>query len=252
MPKLTAVIIAKDEERDLPGCLESISGLCDELVVVIDEKSDAATEEIARRAGAKVRRRAFDGYAGQKQAALEMATGDWVLSIDCDERATPELKAEIARVIAAPPGFAAYDIPFQFWFLGKHLRFGGMGHESHLRLFRRAEGKFTGGLVHEGIEVSGPVGRLTGAMRHYSYRDLSDYLGKLETYTTLGARKRFDDGKRFRVWHHLILPWEFFARAVLKLGILDGSVGVIWAGLCAVHSWVKYLKLREFEEKAGA
>lgn len=245
MPRLSAVVIAKDEERDLPGLLENLAGLCDEIIVLVDSRSRDATEVLARAAGAKVATRSFDGYAGQKQAALEMATGEWVLSIDCDERVSPELREEILRLVAAPGSEGGFDVPFEFWFLGRRLRFGGMGGETHLRLFRRGAGRFTGGILHEGIVLDGPLGRLCGSIRHESYRDLSDYMDKLELYTTLAARKRFEEGRRFHAWHHLLLPWEFFARAVLKGGFLDGQPGLVWAGLSAFHSWLKYMKLRE-------
>jgi hypothetical protein len=114
----------------------------------------------------------------------------------------------------------------------------------HVRLFQRESGSFVGGLLHESLSITGSIGEISGAaMRHTPYADLSDYLGKLDRYTSLAARKRWGQGRRFHCWHHLILPWEFFTRAVLKLGILDGQPGLIWAGLAAFHSWLKYVKL---------
>ncbi|HVC08643.1 MAG TPA: glycosyltransferase family 2 protein [Elusimicrobiota bacterium] len=251
-PLLSAVIIAKDEERDLPGCLESLRGLCDETAIVIGAKSADKTEAIARAAGAKVSVRAFDGYAGQKQAALELASGEWVLSIDCDERVSPELAHDIKRALAAPGNYAGFEIPFRVFFLGKRLRFGGLGSERHLRLFKRAAGRFAGGQVHEGIQLDGPVGRLAGAMNHVPYRDISEYVAKMDFYTRLAAKKRFEKGGRFHFWHHALLPWDFFARAVLKLGFLDGQAGLVWAGLSAFHHWLKYVKLAELEDSQKA
>ena len=142
---------------------------------------------------------------------------------------------------------SGYDIPFEVVFLGRTLRWGGLGSESHLRLFRRDKARFVGGALHEGVVVDGFLGRLRGVMVHEPYRDISDYLSKLDRYTTLAAQKRFAAGKRFTPLHHLILPWEFFARTVLKLGVLDGYPGMVWAGLSAYHSWLKYAKLRELQ-----
>ena len=248
-PSLSAILIATDEELDLPGCLESLAGLADEIVLVVSEETRDRTEEIARAAGAKVIRRPFADYASQRQASLDAAAKDWCLWIDPDERVTPALKEEMLCVLAAPTA-DAYDVPFEVSFLGRVLRWGGMGSESHVRLFRRGKARFVGGLLHEGLEVSGPTGALRrGRMTHLPYRDLSDYLGKLDRYTTLAARKRFAAGRRFRLWLHLILPWEFFARAVLKLGLLDGGPGLVWAGLAAFHSWLKYVKLGELEKE---
>lgn len=249
-PSLSAILIAKDEEADLPACLVSLRGLVSEIVIVVSEDTRDRTEELARAAGAKVIRRAFDDYARQRQASLDAATGDWCLWIDCDERVTPPLASEIRAAIAAGPDVSGYDIPFEIVFLGRTLRWGGLGSESHTRLFRRTKARFVGGALHEGVVVDGFLGRLNGVMVHEPYRDISDYLSKLDRYTTLAAQKRLAAGKRFTSLHHLILPWEFFARAVLKLGMLDGYPGMVWAGLSACHSWLKYAKLRGLERSA--
>jgi glycosyltransferase involved in cell wall biosynthesis len=248
-PSLSAILIAKDEERDLPGCLDSLKGLASEIVVVVSEDSSDRTEEIARAAGAKVSRRRFDDYARMRQASLEAASGDWCLWIDPDERVTPALAAEIRSTLSADSSrFDAYDIPFEILFLGRALRWGGLGSESHVRLFHRSKSRFAGGALHEGIRVDGLTGRLDGKIVHEPYKNISEYLEKLDRYTTLAAEKRFAEGRRFSCWRHLILPWEFFARAVLKLGCLDGFPGLVWAGLSAFHSWLKYVKLGEMKE----
>jgi hypothetical protein len=119
-------------------------------------------------------------------------------------------------------------------------------------LFRRAKARFVGGALHESLEISGPQGALRGKIVHEPYRDVSDYLSKLDRYTTLAAQKRFAAGRRFHVWRHLILPWEFFSRTILKLGILDGRAGVVWAALSSYHSWLKWVKVGELERRAGA
>lgn len=251
-PALSAVMIAKDEELDLPGALDSLRGLADEIVVLIDTASSDRTEAIARERGAKVALRPFDDYAGQKQAALEMATGEWVLSVDADERVSSALAEEIHHLfsVGSVPKFVAFVIPFRIHFLGRVLRWGGLGHEKHLRLFRRDRGRFVGGALHEGVEVHGPVGRLRAPIEHIPYRDLADYRSKLEAYTTLAAQKRFAAGRRAPLLRHLILPAEFLLRAVVRLGVLDGRAGLIWAGLSAFHSWLKYAKLAQMQRAA--
>lgn len=247
-PSLSALIIAKDEEQDLPGCLESLRGLAAETIVVVDEATVDGTEALARAAGAQVLRRRFDDYARQRQASLYAATREWCLWIDADERVTPELAAEIRAALQRPGDAAGFLVPFEVRFLGRILRWGGLGGERHLRLFKRAAARFTGGALHEGVETSGPLGHLGGAMSHEPYRDLADYLSKLDRYTTLAAQKRLAAGRRAPPLHHLILPWEFFARAVLKLGFLDGAPGLVWAALAAFHSWLKYAKLEEMRK----
>lgn len=251
MSALSVVVIARDEERDLPDCLRSVAGL-DAEVVVLDSGSADRTRDVARGLGAKVFERPFDDYASHKQAAVERASGDWILSIDADERVSPELREEIRALLAASPDgdvgdVAGYEIPFEVRFLGRRLRFGGLGSERHLRLFRRGRGRFTGGRLHEGISVDGPVGRLRGTIGHVPYRDLGEYLEKLDRYTSLAAEKRRRAGRRFSPLHHLLPFWELFRRLVLRLGVLDGTPGIAWAGLSAFHTWIKYLKLRELE-----
>ena len=248
-PSLSAILIAKDEQADLPGCLDSLKGLATETVVVVSDDTTDRTEEIARAAGAKVLRRTFDDYASQRQASLDAATGEWCLWIDPDERMTPALAEEIRAVLFAAPAVNAFDVPFEVRFLGRTLRWGGLGSESHVRLFKRAKARFVGGALHEGIDVEGHSGSMDRPIVHEPYKNISDYLGKLDRYTTLAARKRFQAGRRFTAFHHLILPWEFFARAVLKLGFLDGYPGLVWAGLSAFHSWLKYVKLGEMQRE---
>ena len=250
-PSLSAILIAKDEESDLPACLESLRGTVSEIVVVVSDDTTDRTEEIARAAGAAVVRRRFDDYARMRQASLELATGDWCFWIDPDERATAALAAEMRSTLSGSPPFDAYDIPFEVLFMSRRLRWGGLGSESHVRLFRRSKSRFVGGGLHEGVQISGLVGRLEGRIVHEPYKNISDYLEKLDRYTSLAAEKRFVAGRRFSFWRHLILPWEFFVRAVLKLGFLDGFSGLVWAGLAAFHSWLKYVKLGEMQRKVS-
>ena len=248
-PSLSAIMIAKNEERDLPGCLDALKGLASQIVVAVSDDTTDDTEGVAKRYGAKTFRRPFDDYARMRQASLDAADGDWCLWIDPDERVSADLAAEIERTLSGAPSFAAADIPFSVRFLGREMRWGGLGRESHIRLFRRGKARFTGGALHESLLVDGPVARLCGKIVHEPYRDIPDYLSKLDRYTTLAAQKRFEAGKRFHVFQHLILPWEFFARAVLKLGILDGYPGLVWAGLSSFHSWLKYVKLGRMQKE---
>ena len=242
-PSLSAILIAKNEERDLPGCLDALKDLVKQIVVVVSDDTTDQTEAVAKSFGAKTFRRKFDDYARMRQAGLDVAEGDWCLWIDPDERGTPDLAGEIKRALSGSPQYVAVDIPFSVRFLGREMRWGGLGRESHVRLFKRDRARFTGGALHESLLIDGPVAKFSGKIVHEPYRDIPDYLSKLDRYTDLAAKKRFDAGKRFYFFQHLILPWEFFARAVLKLGFLDGYQGLVWAGLSSFHSWLKYVKL---------
>lgn len=248
-PSLSAILIAKNEQRDLPGCLEALKGLVNEIIVVISDDTTDDTDNVAKRHNALTSRRKFDDYAKMRQASLDKATSEWCLWIDPDERVTPQLASEIRTALATNPPFVAVDIPFAVRFLGRTMRWGGLGHESHVRLFRRTKAKFTGGAIHESLAIDGPVTKFNNKIIHEPYRDIADYLSKLDRYTSLAAEKRFAEGRRFTIFHHLILPWEFFARVVLKGAVLDGYQGLVWAGLSAFHSWLKYVKLGRMQKE---
>jgi glycosyltransferase involved in cell wall biosynthesis len=243
-PLLSAIIITRDEERDLPACLESLKGLAGE-VIVVDSHSADRTREIAAAAGARVFERDWPGYGPQKAFALGQASGAWVINLDADERVTPELAREIKALLAGRPEANGYELPFRNFFLGRRLRFGRGARESHLRLFRRDQASYPERKVHEGVEVRPPVGRLRGAVEHHSYRDFSEYLKKCDEYTAIIAARKRAAGGVFRPWMNLRLPWEFFLRYVLKAGFLDGSAGFAYAALSAYYAWLKHARLLE-------
>jgi glycosyltransferase involved in cell wall biosynthesis len=243
--RLSGVVIAQDEEHDLPRCLRSLS-FCDELVVV-DGGSRDRTVETAGSAGARVVANPWPGYAAQRRFALAQATGDFVLSVDADEWVSDDLRAAIVEAMASPSQ-DGYELRVQNRFCGRWLRFGGRGHDYHLRLFRRELASYPERRVHEGVEVKGRVGRLSGTLFHESYADLSDYLRKVDRYSTLAAEERLARGARFSVWvAALRLPFGFAWRYGIQLGFLDGYAGFLHAVLAAYADFLKLAKLRELE-----
>jgi glycosyltransferase involved in cell wall biosynthesis len=251
-PRLSAILIVRDEARRLPDCLASLHGLADELVVV-DSGSTDDTVAIALAAGARVTSLPFTGFGQLKQAALDRASGDWILSVDADERVTPQLAADIRRVIgadaAAPAGFW---IRRELVYLGRRLRFGGAESDWVLRLARRDRAHFTLRAVHEHLEVDGTTARLRGTLTHVKYDTLAEHVATIDRYTTLIADERALRGARFSSWHLLRVPWELFARLVLRLGFLDGRAGVIHATMSAFYAFLKYAKLWRHERALRA
>jgi glycosyltransferase involved in cell wall biosynthesis len=242
-PRLSAVLITRNEEANLPACLASLRDLADE-VVVLDSGSGDRTLAIAEAAGARVASHQFTGFGAAKQRALALAHGTWVLSIDADERVTPALAVEIRATLdrAAAGDAEGFLVRRDVYFLGRRLRFGGMGHDWVLRLFRRTSGRFSDDPVHEHVAVPGRPGRLRGTLEHHAYRSLAEHVEKMNRYTDIQATVKAARGVHYRAWMWLRLPWEVFVRAVLRLGVLDGSAGVIFATMSAYSAWLRYAK----------
>ncbi len=250
MQLLSVVIITHNEEENIFRCIDSIKDLADEILVV-DSFSTDRTVEICNASGCKVIPHQFEGYGQQKQFGVEQAANNWILSLDADEVVTNELKTEIRGQMQSkqiPHG--GYQIPFSLFYMGKILRYSGTGNEFHLRLFDRTKGRFTEVKVHEGVEVTGPVGTLKGKIIHYSYRDLFHHLQKINTYTTQAAEGYTATGRRFsKAWAAFKFPVSFFVFYIIKLGILDGYPGFLWSFFAAFYGSVKVAKTIEMQEK---
>jgi glycosyltransferase involved in cell wall biosynthesis len=250
VPPLTVILIARDEEDRLPAALAAVS-FADEIVVVVDAATTDRTAEIAEAAGARVLLRAFDGFGTQKNAAAALATHRWLLSIDADEIVSPALALEIRSRLAAtvseesPP--AAFRIPIRLEFLGRELHFGRDTVVRPARLYDRTRARFSVDPVHERVLADGPVESLDESILHRSYRDLAHYLEKLDRYTTLAAEAKWAARKGIMPFLPVRVAWEFFDRAILRLGVLDGTAGLTFAALSAANTLLKYLKLRELE-----
>ena len=240
-------IIVKNGARTIERCLRSVS-FADQ-IVILDSGSTDETLAIARRYSACVHVSAdWPGFGVQKNRALDLATGDWVLSLDADEYLTPELTEEIRRAIAEPD-CDVYAIPRLSSYCGRTIRHSGWWPDDVVRLFRRGSARFSDDLVHERLLFGGRCGRLAEPMHHESFRDLDDVLDKVNRYSTAGARQALQRGGSGgvlkAVGHGL---WAFARTYLLRGGILDGREGFLLAVSNAEGVYYRYLKLMYLRE----
>jgi glycosyltransferase involved in cell wall biosynthesis len=240
VPRLSAIIIAQNEAGNIAGCLDALA-FCDERIVV-DGGSTDATVQIAQGKGARVVSHPFEGFGAQKGFALSLATGDWVLSIDADERVSPGLAQEIENAIARG-GADAYEMPRRSSFCGRIMDHSGWSPDYVLRLFRRDKAYFSGDLVHERVVCNGTVSRLDAPLMHDPVLKLEDALSRMDRYSTAGAEQLVDSGKRISfmsgISHGL---WTFFRTYVLRAGFLDGREGFLLAVANAEGTYYRYMK----------
>lgn len=253
-PTITAALITRDEQRNLEELLPVLDWT-DEIVIV-DGGSRDATVRIARSHGCRVVSRRFDGFAGQRNHALGLATGDWVLSIDADERPGPRLVAEIHRRIAdSRPD--AYRVPIRSRIFRRRMRYGGTQDDCPVRLFRRGAARWTGD-VHEVLRVRGRIGRLQNWLTHETIPNLETFLAKMHRYTHLEAKARVAAARLeergevplvangtcppfFQVrWQNewIAAAREVFRRLIYKQGLLDGPAGWAFGFLSGLSEWV--------------
>lgn len=240
--RLSAVVITLDEKRHIAACLASLDFAHE--VVVVDSGSTDGTPEIARSLGARVVPTAdWPGFGPQKNRAVDAATGDWILSIDADERVTPELRAQILAAIAQP-AFDAFSVGRRSSYCGQYMLHSGWYPDRLVRLFKRGTARFSDDLVHETLRPAGAVGRLNGELLHESFDDFEAVLNKLNRYSTAGALGLARKGRRGSVGGALLHgAWAFFRTYVLKRGFLDGQLGLALAISNAEGTYYRYMKL---------
>ena len=240
MPRLSVIIIAKNEAANIGVCLDSVA-FADERIVV-DSASADATARIATEKGARVVQRPFDGFGPQKNFALSLAQGDWVLSVDADERVSPELAAAIGRAIADARA-DGYELSRLSSFCGRQMRHSGWYPDYVLRLFRRGTARFSDDLVHERIICDGKVARLEETLFHAPVLRLEDALSRMDRYSTAGAEMLIARGKRVSFMsgftHGL---WTFLRTYILQAGFLDGREGFLLAVANAEGTYYRYMK----------
>ena len=241
---LSVVIITHNEEKNLRECIASLCDLADEILVV-DSSSTDRTQAIAREFGAVIQvTNDWPGFGAQKNRAVSLAKNDWILSIDADERVTPELALEITNLLQAQPESLSYEIPRSSWYCGRFIKHSGWYPDYVLRLFNRQAAKFSMDLVHERVLPTGAVGQLNSHLLHYSFQDFSNVLTKIDRYSSASAEQLYLLGKNSNlskaVAHGL---WAFVRTYFLRMGFLDGPQGFALAVSNAEGTYYRYLKL---------
>jgi glycosyltransferase involved in cell wall biosynthesis len=246
------LVLAKDEAHNLPDCLAA-AGWADEVIVIVDRATRDETAAIARRGADLVAIRTFDDFAHQRNAALELASGDWVFAVDADERATPELGAEVRKAISDPrAAHTGYRVPIKSIILGRQFRYSGTQHDRPLRLFRRGFGRWVGA-VHETVQLRGTAGQLKCALEHRTIPDMQTFLDKINLYTSLEAIKFERAGWKFRVRDLSLRPiWVFLKLYIAKQGFRDGLEGFVFCALSGLSVAVRHWKLRELQRARRA
>ena len=248
--RVAALVLARDAERDLAGCLESL-GWVDQVVVVVDAASVDGTLGVARAAADAVIVRALDDFSAQRNAGLDAVDADWVLAVDADERVSPRLAAEIRAATASPHGPDAYRVPRVSTILGRRFRASGTAGDRPLRLFRVGCRRWVGA-VHERIEFEGQVGELSGPLLHDTLRDIGEFLRKLDRYTTLEAAERQARGDRPDARDLLARPVATFLKLYLgRGGFRDGVEGFLYAALSGLSVLVRHAKHRELARRGA-
>jgi glycosyltransferase involved in cell wall biosynthesis len=248
MEKLSVTIITHNEESNISKCLDAVKEIADEIIVV-DSFSTDRTAEICREAGCRVFEKEFEGFGLQKQFAVDHARNNWILSVDADEIISRELRREISGLLQQERiPYSGYSFKVLLCYLGRVVRFSGS--EMNLRLFDRRVSSFTLVRVHESVIVKGKTGVLKEKMIHYSYRDISHHLDKINFYTTRAAEENIIKGKNYRkIWVALKFPISFITFYFIRGCILDGYPGFMWSLFAAFYGSVKIAKTIEMQAK---
>jgi len=240
MPLLSAIVITRNEAANIGECLDSLA-FCDERIVV-DCGSTDGTAAIARERGALVEFHEWRGFGAQKNHALSLATGFWVLSIDADERVTPELAAAIREAVAMGDA-DAWEFPRLSSFCRRQMRHSGWYPDYVLRLFRRGKARFDDVIVHERVICTGVVKRLRPPLIHHPVARLEDALSRMDRYSTASAEAIVARGRRVSfmtgIGHGL---YSFLRTYFLRAGFLDGAEGFLLAVANAEGSYYRYMK----------
>jgi glycosyltransferase involved in cell wall biosynthesis len=253
---ISVCIVAGNEARRIRRALDSVTGWTSELILAIDDKVTDGSDKIAEGFGAKVFCKPWEGHSAHRNFASGQATQPWLLGLDADEVVSPKLRDEIISALTrskAKPLPEAYSFPRCTFFCGRWIRHGDWYPDRKVRLWRRGQGHWCGGHLHEKLIVNGRIEPLHGDLLHYSMDNLDHFTRKSVTVSNLFVRQKLECGQRASRLEMGIRPWWRFMRGyLLRLGFLDGWQGYAIARMIAFETFLRYAKLREAQaENAG-
>jgi glycosyltransferase involved in cell wall biosynthesis len=247
--EISVVIITYNEEKRLEPALKSVSDVASEIIVV-DSFSNDDTVKIAKKYTKHVFQRKWTNFADQKNFANSKASFPWILSLDADERLSPELQRELLRIKEEEPTCSGFSMPRQVHYLGRWIRHSGWYPDRKARLFRKDKAHWEGEYVHEKLVVDGKIQKLSGSIHHFTYRKISDHLAQINNFSELGAHKLYALKKKCRWYHLVFLPFFRFTKSFFwKAGFMDGFAGLVISVLNGYAIFARYAKLREIWKK---
>lgn len=245
MFNISAVIITKNEEKNIELCLKSLDW-ADE-IIIYDSGSTDQTLEICEKYKAKVyQSEKWEGFGIAKRTAVAFAQNDWVFVIDADEEVSPELKNKLLSFKGNKPEYDAYRIRRISYYSNKRVRYSGWQNDFTLRLFNQTKAGFNDKIVHESVVVNGTTGVILEVLNHYTYPEIQVHIKKMTAYSMLGAEQAFNKGKKSSIIFAVLNGLSKFIKMYfIKLGILDGKTGLILAVNSAFGVYLKYIYLWE-------
>lgn len=247
--RLSATIITRNEELNIAGCLASLD-FADEIIVVDSGSTDRTREICLAHPKVRFHHQEWLGFGSQKNRAAALASNDWIINLDADERVSEQLHRAIEQ--ANYDTFSAARMARENYFGKRWIRRCGWYPDYTTRLYDRRQCRFSERLVHETLEHDGRLATLTGNLIHYTYRDISDYLQRMNSYSTLAAEEMFQNGKRAGTWQLLARPCAtFFKMYLLRGGFLEGFSGLVLSCFYAQYTFCKYAKLLERQRQSS-
>ncbi len=252
MQQLSVVIICKNEEDVIGQTLQSLEGLCDDIIVYDNGSMDNTIEQI-RKFNVQLHQGTWEGFGPTKNKAIALAKYDWILSLDADEAIDQDLKKSLL-VLQLTREEDVYEIKYKNFLGNKYLKYGEWGGDKHIRLFNRKKVYWDDASVHEELMIAKGMNikKLNGYVLHQTMKDINDYAAKMFRYAMLNAEKYQRQGKRSSFFKIRVAPGlSFFNYFILKLGFLDGYAGYLCARMTSWYTFLKYAKLRELNRQSA-